>query len=192
MGAREGQARMLSDTEHEEFMRFLRQKAHAERNLAVYLLTARSGLRIGSVAGLRLSDVLDSKGKLKQVVILRKSITKGSKTITAYFNHPEVVQALEEYLSVRPKCKSDALFITQKRTEFSANSLAHTVNALYIEAGYEGASSHSGRRFYASHLCKKGIDVFALSKLMGHSSLETTRMYVVHNQDELMSMVAST
>ena len=146
--------------------------------------------RIGTVAGLLLSDVLDESGKVKEVVILRKCITKGSKTITAFFSHPELREALSAYLKVR-RGRSPYLFVNQKNQAFTPNSLSITMLRHYQKAGLEGASSHSGRRQYASALLKSGVDIVALSKLMGHSSITTTQQYVHHDDSELLKYVAN-
>ena len=50
---------------HQEMMKFLSNSRHSSRNKAIYLLTVRAGLRIGSVAGLLLNDVIDASGKVK-------------------------------------------------------------------------------------------------------------------------------
>jgi integrase/recombinase XerD len=71
-------------------LKFLSNSRHSRRNTAIYLLTYRAGLRIGSVAGLRLNDVIDSSGKLKEVINLHSSIVKGGKNYAAYINHPEL------------------------------------------------------------------------------------------------------
>ena len=141
-------------------------------------------------AGLLLSDVLDESGKVKEVVILRKSITKGSKTVTAFFSHQDLREALSAYLKVR-RGRSPYLFVNQKNQAFTPNSLSITMLRHYRKAGLEGASSHSGRRQYASALLKSGVDIVALSKLMGHSSIITTQQYVHHDDSELLKYVAN-
>jgi integrase/recombinase XerD len=190
MGAREGKAKALSLQEHHHFIEYLSKTRHSERDLAIYLVTCKAGLRIGTVAGLLLSDVLDESGKVKEVVILRKCITKGSKTITAFFSHPELREALSAYLKVR-RGRSPYLFVNQKNQAFTPNSLSITMLRHYQKAGLEGASSHSGRRQYASALLKSGVDIVALSKLMGHSSITTTQKYVHHDDSELLKYVAN-
>jgi len=189
--AKEGQAVALDNEQHNEFLAYLSNTRHYIRDTLIYLLTCRAGLRIGSVAKLKLSDVVDSSGEPKQVITLSKSITKGSKTITAFINHEEVQYALRRYLKVRGNSKLSTLFITQKNTSFSPNSMGQIMLKHYRNAGFEGSSSHSGRAFFASSCLKNGMDIVALSKVMGHSSITTTQRYVRHNQEELMQLVAN-
>ena len=187
--AREGKAYVLSEVEMEQFKAFLCAQRHSERNLAIYLLTRRAGLRIGEVSKLKMSDVIDSQGQIKNVSTLRSGVTKGKKVRTAYFNHPELISALTKYISTRPKYKSDYLFVSQKGKEFSPNSMCEMMSNLYHKAGFEGASSHSGRRGAASALRRSGLDIVSLSKVLGHSSISTTQGYIEVDQDKLMNHI---
>lgn len=188
--ANEGQAVALTEEQHKQFITYLGNTRHPERDKLAYLLTIRSGMRIGSVAGLEISDVLDSEGSPKQVVVLRRKITKGQKTLTAYLSHPELQEALSSYLKIRPKYKSEALLLSQKGGGFSAHSLSEVMANHYKKAGIDGASSHSGRRTAITNWIKGGGDLVAVSKLAGHSSIMTTQRYVHHNQEELLKLVS--
>ncbi|MEC7159499.1 MAG: site-specific integrase, partial [Bacteroidota bacterium] len=151
-----------------------------------------AGMRIGSVAQLLMSDLVNTDGTLKDVVILRSKITKGKKTITAYFNHPVLRESLEKYLETRHSKRIDNVFVSQKGCAFSPNSLAQLMLRHYNRAGLEGCSSHSGRRTALTKLLKAGVDIVAVSKIAGHSSIATTQRYIHHDQDELLAAVANT
>jgi integrase/recombinase XerD len=187
--AREGQALALSSEHLRLFNDYIDGTKHYVRDKAIFLMTLRAGMRIGSVAQITLSDILDTSTKVKEVAILRKSITKGGKTITAYLSHPELREALNEWLKIRPKCKVDNLFVSQKRTAFSPNSMSQLMLKHYQRAGIEGASSHSGRISFCTALLKNKVDIVAVSKVMGHSSVLTTQRYVHHDQIELSNVV---
>lgn len=188
--AKEGQSVAMNTQAHRQMLEHLQGTRHPERDIAIYLLTYRAGMRIGSVAGLTMDDVVDARGELKQVVVLRRKITKGGKTITAYINHPELQAALRTWLKTRENKRFAPLFFSQKGSAFSPNSLSQVMLKHYTNAGLEGYSSHSGRRGAISAWCKSGLDIVAVSKLAGHSSLNTTMRYIHHDQDELMQAVA--
>lgn len=137
--ARQGKASVLNPEQHSQFLQFLATTRQAAQNIAIYLLGYRAGLRIGSIAGLRLNDVLDSSGKLKEVVELRRDIVKGRRNYAAYLTHPELREALLAYLAVRPETEVEDLFVSQKNTGFSANALTHKMLKLYREAGFDNA-----------------------------------------------------
>ena len=188
--ANEGQAITLDAHNHGKMMDYLHTTRFQARDICIYLLTIKSGMRIGSVAGLMLEDVINSDGSLKEVVVIRRSITKGAKKITAYLSHTEVKEDLENYLKERGNKRVENLFVSQKGGAFSPNSLSQLMLKHYNNAGIEGASSHSGRRTAITNWLKNGGDIVAVSKLAGHSSVLTTQRYVHHNQEELMSLVS--
>jgi len=188
--SKQGKASTLDQAQHSAMLQFLSNSRHSERNKAIYLLTYRAGLRIGSVAGLRLNDVIDSSGKLKEVVNLHSSIVKGGKNYAAYINHPELRSALVDFLRIRRDRKGvDALFMSQKGTAFTPNSLSHLMLKLYGSAGFEQASSHSGRRSFATNILRSGVDIVALKTLMNHSNIATTAEYVSHNEEYLKQAI---
>ena len=187
--ANQGKASVLNPQQHQDFLAFLATTRQAAQNKAIYLLGYRAGMRIGSIAGLGINDVLDRNGNLKEVVELRRDIVKGKRNYAAYLSHPELREALAEYLAERPETDVPNLFVSQQNTAFSANSLAHKMLRLYRKAGYEGASSHSGRRSFATNCIRAGVDIVSLKTLMNHSSIQQTSEYVATNDEMLKKAV---
>ena len=155
-------------------------------------------MRIGSVALLKLSDIADVSVKTmsvkpKTVIVLKRCITKGSKTTMAYISHPELQEAIVNYIATlkTPRRHPELLFVTQKGYPLTPNVASQIMLKHYNAAGFEGSSSHSGRSQFASNLLKSGADIVAVSKLMGHTNINTTVRYIRHNQEELTNMVST-
>ena len=74
---------IINDNEIDGFIQYIETTRYAARDKAIFLLGLRAGMRIGSIAQLTLNDILDNSGKLKEVITLRREITKGGKTIRA-------------------------------------------------------------------------------------------------------------
>jgi integrase len=53
--------------------------------------------------------------------------------------------------------------------EYKACDAGTTFRHLYKISGMKGASSHSGRRSYASRLVEFGVDIEDVSRLLGHT-----------------------
>ena len=189
--AKQGKATVLNEEQNREFLSFLGSKRHPERNICIYLLGTKAGLRIGEIAKLKLTDILTEGGELKEVITLRSEVTKGKKIRTAFINNPELQSALVKYLSVRPKYKVDTLFCSQQMKAFSANSLSKIMLKLFKSAGFDSSSSHQGRRMFCSNLVKSGLDIVSVSKCMGHSSIQTTMGYVETDQNTLLSAIGN-
>mgnify|MGYP001072465546 FL=1 len=188
--SKQGKASVLNSTEHTQFLQFLANTRHSLRNQAIYLLSVRAGLRVQSIAGLLLNDVIDTSGNLREVVNLHSSIVKGGKNYAVYLTHPELREALTKYIFDRKSPKQvPNLFISQKGRAFTPNSLSHTLLKLYRDAGFDNGSSHSGRRSFATNVLKSGVDIVALKTLMNHSNISTTAEYVSHNDEYLKKVV---
>ena len=189
--AKQGKASVLNSQQHQQFLAHLATTRQAAQNKAIYLLGYRAGMRVGSIAGLRLNDILDSSGNLKEVVELRRDIVKGRRNYAVYLTHPELRECLLTYLAERPTTQVENLFVSQKDTAFSANSLTHKMLKLYRDAGFDGASSHSGRRSFATNCIRAGVDIVSLKTLMNHSSIQQTSEYVATNDEMLKQAVMS-
>ncbi|MFB0488351.1 site-specific recombinase XerD [Methylobacterium sp. OAE515] len=77
------------------------------------------------------------------------------------------------------------MLVTQKRTAFSPNTLSQLMRGFYDQAGLDGGSSHSGRRWFITRLAHAGISPKAIMMLASHRHLSTTQRYIDVN-DEMM------
>jgi integrase/recombinase XerD len=148
------------------------------------------------MAALSVRDVLDHDGQLRDDVPLTASMTKGGRPRTLYLTNPLVRSALKDYLDDRQVSEGilfnhgAALFKSQKGSKFSPNTMQQLFHRLYKAAGVSGARSHSGRRWFATELISKGIDIKSVSVLMGHSSVAMTARYAEDNPQRLRRIAA--
>ena len=56
---------------------------------------------------------------------------------------------------------------------------------LYRHAGLDGATSHSGRRWFITRLAHSGVSPKVIMTLAGHRNLTTTQRYI-DVRDEMM------
>ena len=192
------QAKTLTAKELRRVLDFVATRPHAARNRLMLLLTHWAGMRVGEVAALTMSDVLNTDGTVKPEIRLDAAQTKG-KHARAVFVSEKLRREIAVYvkeLDTTPRLKltitptaSKPLFASQKRDGFSANTLCQTFNAIYAQAGIAGASSHSGRRSFITTLASKGVGVRVLAALAGHRSIATTQAYIDVNDDMKRSAV---
>lgn len=192
---REGKARVLSPDEFERLLKVTAADRHAIRNAALLYLSFGLGLRVKEIAGLSLSDATDGAGRLREEVNLPRRTTKGGKPRRVYLSHPKVRRALAAWLDERRRGPSVALpgsplFVSNKGNRFSPNSLQQVFKRLFVRAGFDGASSHSGRRTFATRLIERGVDIKAVSALMGHADISMTARYVEDNPERLKGIAA--
>lgn len=156
---------------------------HALRNKTILLMSHCLGLRAKELALLLVGDVFDlHQGQVKEVVRLTK--TKGEKFREAFLVNEECRDHLRRYLTTRPARATAPLFLSQKGGAFSPNTMQKLLHNIYTDAGVS-ASSHSGRRSFATRLIEGGADIYAVMEMMGHSSIMTTQQYFATSPERL-------
>ena len=188
--AREGKAKVITNDEFSRIIKLQAASKHAKRNTALLYCSFALGLRAKELAALRVDDVINATtGKLADVVSLKSAYTKGSKQRDVYLSNNKLRKAITDYIAERkPYSASEPLFLSQKRGSFSPNTIQMLFARLYKQAGIEGASSHTGRRTFATRLIEQGADIKAVSTLMGHSSISMTAEYVENNPSRLSKL----
>jgi len=179
------QAKTLTATELRRVLDYVATRKHSARNRAMLLITHWAGLRVGEVASLRVSDVVDAEGKIYNEIILSAEQTKGNHARTVFVSE-KLRKELELYInSPASHTPSSKLFYSQKSASdgFTANSLAQFFHFLYKKAGIHGASSHSGRRTFITNLANKGVGVRVIMGLSGHRQLSSVQCYIDCNDD---------
>ena len=143
-----------------------------------------------------MQDVLGDDVKLRDEFSLSGEMTKGGKPRVAYLTNSGVRLALRDYLDERREREGilfnmqAPLFKSQKGGRFTPNTMQQLLRRLHDRAGITGGRSHSGRRWFATELISKGVDLKSVSVLMGHSSITMTARYAEDNPQRLRRIVA--
>jgi len=175
------QARTLTDRELKQLLQYIQFRKHALRNRVMLLMTHWAGMRVGEVAALRYGDVLAGDGTITPEIRLSADQTKGDHGRMVYLPQ-KLRKELANYVRTFPRENlTRALFYTQKRDGWSANTLTQHFYWLYRRAGLAGASSHSGRRTFITTLANRGVGIRVLQALAGHRDLRTTAVYIEAN-----------
>jgi integrase/recombinase XerD len=147
-----------------------------------------TGMRVGELAALSVSDVVDAKGKVREQILLRAHQTKGNEARTVLVN-AQAQAELERFLHGIGRNGAEPLFVSKVGKRFSANSLCQVMGKLYEGCGLDAATSHSTRRTFITNLAHKGVNVRVLAALAGHSSISTTQRYIDLNENVLRAAV---
>ena len=185
------QARVLTDHEQKRILAVVSQTKHAARNRIAFILSYQAGMRVGEIAGLTIGDVFETDGTtVRSQIRLSSEITKGGHARVVFVSD-RLRKELERYRQgLGENLKADRpLMMTQKRTAFSANTLCQLMGDLYGQAGLDGASSHSGRRWFITKLAHSGISPKVIMQLAGHQHLTTTQRYIEVNDDLMRAAV---
>ena len=143
------------------------------KHRVMFRLLYSSGLRRGEILRLKVTDLMTMDGKYQ----LRINQGKGGKDRFTVLSQKVLVELRNYYLSYRPK---DFLFNGRlKGTPMSAGGLRHALNAAVKRSGIQKeVNLHILRHCFASHALEEGINLKTLQYLMGHSSVQTTMVYL--------------
>ena len=179
------QAKTLNSNELRRVLDYVATRKHSSRNRALVMTTFLSGMRVGEVASLKYTDVVNADGTVKNEIRLSAEQTKGNEARVVFVNEKlrkELELYTRTYKPINPRRK---FFYSQKQASdgFTANTLTQWFHYLYARSGIEGASSHSGRRTFITNLASKGVGVRVLMSLSGHKNISTTQCYIDVNDD---------
>ena len=139
-----------------------------ERIATALVLEGNLGLRISDILKLRPCDIIRDGDRYCLEVVEQK--TGKSRVFTV----PLVIQQyIENYCLRNGIRRSDLMFPI---TERAVQKQLHIV-CDYL--GYEGISTHSFRKWYATEIYKaNGFDIALVQRLLQHSSAATTQRYI--------------
>lgn len=159
---------------------------HAARNRALILTSFLTGMRVGEMAALRISDVVNEDGTIKDEIRLTADQTKGSRGRVVMLGD-KIRKELSTYVAtIKTDNAASPFFYSQRsRVGFTANTLCQHFGNTYKNAGLSGATSHSGRRSFITTLANKGVGVRVLMSLAGHRNIGTTQRYIDLNDQML-------
>jgi integrase/recombinase XerD len=185
------QAKTLNHQEIRRVLDYTATRKHSIRNRALVLTSFLSGMRCGELSSLRYCDVVNADGTIKNEIRLSADQTKGNQARVVFVNE-KLRKELEAYTAThKPINIHRKFFYSQKSTSdgFTANTLTQFFHYLYRRVGIDGASSHSGRRTFATNIASKGVGIKVLQKLLGHKNIQTTSVYIYASDDMLRKAV---
>lgn len=166
---------------------------YRNRNIAILLLMAYSGLRVGEVHRLNLSHYDEKRGML---TVLGKGRKWNEVPLAPEVN--EVMKAvLKERLQPYRK-QENAFFISQKGRRLSIRQIQKIIGQMFKEMKSEQPqlealklSCHKLRHSFATLMLRNQIDIRIVKELMGHTSIETTMIYThVHDEEKKQAIAA--
>lgn len=170
--------RWLRRKEQLALLRAVRQGEN-ERDLAIIQMMLGAGLRISEVAGLNMSDIELNDRSGWVYVRTGKGMKPRSVPLSIH-----VRRALQAYFKFRPDSDEDNLFLGQ-RGPLSEWGIHAIVKKYAYQARLEEVTSHTLRHSFAKNLVDSSTPLDQVATLLGHESLDTTRIYTQPSKSDL-------
>jgi integrase len=186
------QAKTLSKGQVDAVLGYLAKTRHPARNRVIFLLSVKAGLRAKEIARLTWWMTNDAQGEIGRAICLQDSASKGRSGRTIPLND-EVRDALIEYRKEVTGFAGPYVISTERSLATSPQAIVNLFSRWYRDLGFQGCSSHSGRRTFITNTARKistvGGSLRDVQVLAGHTNLRTTQRYIEANAEAQVRVV---
>lgn len=185
-------ARVLGPADVRRLLAQVGGHRHASRDRAIILLSYKAGLRACEIAGLSWPMVLQPRGAVAPQLFIASTIAKNGVARRVPL-HPDLAAALTELRRSQGQPRDGPVIRSERGGHMTARSIVNWFAALYASLGFEGCSSHSGRRTFITRaarlVARTGGSLRDVQELAGHRSLTTTERYIEGDRDAQRKLV---
>ena len=150
------------------------QEAVIYRDLSVIEMFFATGARVYEISNLKIQDIDLDNGTIKL-------FGKGSKERYVQIGSQEVLQVAREYYKRNQQeiDKCGFFFVNRQGKRFSEQSIRRMLCKYSRQAGISiHITPHMFRHSVATYLLEEGVDIMYIQKILGHSSIKTTQIYL--------------
>ena len=145
------------------------------RNVAIVSLLYDSGIRISELCSLNRNSIKD-----RQFIVIGKS-----KNPRICFITERTEQRIKDYLDLRDD-NDRALFIAnQTGKRITSDNVRKVFQNVCNRSEFINIHPHTIRHSFATRLLDKEVDIRYIAELMGHESLDTTKIYTHFSNPKL-------
>lgn len=170
----------VKETISDEMIEKLRDNCKCARDLAMIDLLYSTGIRVGELVGLNISDIDFEE---RECIVYGK----GDKERRVYFDAKAKLH-LQNYINSRHD-DNPALFTTLDAPydRLKISGVEIRMCELGRKISVERIHPHKFRRTMATRAIDKGMPIEQVQKILGHSQIDTTMQYAIVNQNNVKS-----
>lgn len=174
----------FSDKEVVDMIRSYDKKGFLNiRNKVILEVFADTGMRAEELRNVKNKDIVNGthfiikgKGGKERIIpisdYLLLSIKRYNRVKRGYFNNLRRYREIEDYL-----------FVTKSGNRLKSNALLEKIvrdacKIADVSDEIKRKSCHTFRHYYAQKLLMNSVDLYTISRLLGHSSVRTTQIYL--------------
>ena len=168
----------VKETITDEMIEKLRDNCTCVRDLAMIDLLYSTGIRVGELVGLNISDIDFEE---RECIVFGK----GDKERRVYFDAKAKLH-LQEYIESRTD-DNPALFVTldAPHARLKISGVEIRVRELGRKLNIDKIHPHKFRRTMATRAIDKGMPIEQVQKILGHSQIDTTMQYAIVDQNNV-------
>lgn len=169
---------LIKETISDETLELLRDSCTEIRDLALIDLLASTGMRVGELVKMNISDINFQE---RQCIVFGK----GNKEREVYFNARTKIH-LQQYIQQRTD-SNPALFVSLSapHTRLTISGIEVRLRNLGKHINQHKIHPHKFRRTLATQAIDKGMPIEQVQRLLGHVKIDTTLHYAMVNQSNV-------
>ena len=156
------------------------------RNYLLFVAGVNLALRISDLLSLRVKDILDKQGNIKEFIHLKEKKTK--RQVKIKLNNT-VKEALNYYLSEARVTDPEQYLFKSERGNRALDRIRAwgLIQKWTKEVGLEGEQygTHTLRKTWGYQARKQGVSIEKINEKLGHKSVIVTKRYIGITQEEI-------
>ncbi len=164
--------RLPRDVHQEDIEKLFLAIGYHLRDRTIFTLMLHAGMRVGEVANLCREDVYLSENRVPYLRVTGK----GQRERVVYLS-ATATQLLQEYLASRSTETEEKVFLNRRGKPISITGIQLQL-AKYCHQADIWVTCHQLRHTFACRMIAAGVPVTSIQKMLGHSSISTTQLYV--------------
>jgi len=162
------------------------------RDTVIIMLSFKAGLRACEIAGLDWTMVLAVDARVGQSLMIGDKIAKNGRSRRVPL-HAKLRSAVVQLHASVGRPRNGPVVRSQRGGHMTPRGVVNWFKAVYVDLGFEGCSSHSGRRTFITRsarlLAKSGGSLRDIQELAGHRALTTTERYIEGDREAQRRLV---
>lgn len=172
-----------------EDVRAMVNAATNDRNRAIIMMLAQTGLRINELANITLDQY---EHRINNTLVIRG---KGDKDRLVGLSD-ETCELIDRYIAHSRKDGCEYLFVGNQGNKLKGKNTSAMLKVAAKKAGIENwqelhISNHTMRRTFATLMSEANVPVEVISKAMGHSGIQITSRYIKRTEQRAVNAMAS-
>lgn len=150
------------------------KKSTIYRDLTIVEIFFATGARVYEISNLKRQDIDLDNGIIR-------IFGKGSKERCVQIGNHDILELMKAYYQMNQEEIEQCgfFFVNQQGKRFSEQSIRRMLRKYSCQAGISvHITPHMFRHSVATYLLEEGVDIMYIQKLLGHSSIKTTQIYL--------------
>ena len=147
---------------------------HMLRDVAVIEVFFATGARVYEISNIREDSINLNTG-------LIRLMGKGGKERYVQISNTSILEVLKKYYDENEQAikKSGYFFVNNRESRYTEQSIRLMLKKYTKQAGIErNITPNMFRHSFATYLIEEGVDVSCVQRILGHSSIKTTQIYI--------------